>query len=734
MTGNPIWLSRDVLSRSLGSASNRHLSASYNRSPSHEHAAHVFSWFAGPSLKTDRREVISEPTEEKRMYRRRFLSASLALAGSLGGMEEALRPTEAGAEPIGGFPNARRRADADEQGRFQHITPQLGIYRDGVVNVGVIRRNGKVLLIDCGQGSILRAANKLQIGAIDWALFTDHHRDKCSGASRLKDAGVKLAVPAAEARLFRNATKFWRTADNIIDHRYNFRPDLFVLRESVTPNRLIKPEDTFLWEGLEVHAIATPGETNGSLTYIVNLDGKRVAFTGDLIAGPGMVWNFYRLDKALPGMSGGYWGFGGAVPDVLNSLASVLLHEPALLFPSHGVLISDPSGAVDLLRHRLDAVMKNFFTLTTWRISPSHTNSKPWPGVDVPMLKPLPAVNTPPWLHKTKELGTSSYIQADDGSVFLFDCGFPPIANVIDGLIRSGTIKGIDGIWISHYHDDHVTSVNEVRRKHGAKVYAQEQLRDILENPKAYCMPCLFPESIHVDHVVSEGEVVHWKGYKLTGYFFPGQTLYHDGTLIERDGYRTRVFMTGDSFSNWGIDDYCSFNRNFLGRDGDINGYGRCLRLLLELKPDLLMAAHWGPEPVSEEYLRKTLQLLEERRELISPLFPWDDCNFGLDPYWIRTYPYRQKIFRGQMVSLEARIYNHSDRPRSAFAELRTPAGWELGKGGSVVIEPHQEGKIRLTAKASQNPPHHREVIGFAVRFGGQDLGEVCEAIVDYLE
>jgi glyoxylase-like metal-dependent hydrolase (beta-lactamase superfamily II) len=281
-----------------------------------------------------------------------------------------------------------------------------------------------VLLIDCGQGSILGAANKFHMGAIDWVLFTDHHRNKCSGASLLKDAGVKLAVPMAEARLFRDATEFWLSADNIIDHRYNFRPDLFVLRESVIPNRLLNPGDTFLWEGLEIRAIGTPGETDGSLSYIVNLDGKTVAFTGDLIAGPGRVWNFYRLDKSFPGMSGGYWEFGGAVPDVLNSLASVLSHKPALLFPSHGVLINDPSGAVDLLRSRLDAVMKNYFILADWRISPRHRGrSKPWPGVDVPMLKPLPPVSAPPWLHKTKELGTSSYIQADDGSAFLFDCG-----------------------------------------------------------------------------------------------------------------------------------------------------------------------------------------------------------------------------------------------------------------------------------------------------------------------
>lgn len=285
---------------------------------------------------------------------------------------------------------------------------------------------------------------------------------------------------------------------------------------------------------------------------------------------------------------------------------------------------------------------------------------------------------------------------------------------------------------MSHYHDDHVTSVNEVRQKYGAKVYAQKELRDILENPTAYCMPCLLPESIHVDHALSEGERIEWKGYKLTAYYFPGQTLFHDGLLIEHDG--ARIFMTGDSFANWGIDDYCSYNRNFIGKDGETAGYGRCLRLLMDLKPDLLVAAHWGPEPVSEAYLQKTKNILEQREGLFSALFPWDDPNFGLDPHWVRAYPYRQNVFPGQPVTLEARIFNHSDHARPALVQLRAPEGWRVGKSSAIVVPPHTEGSIRLAAVAPAHPPARRQVLGLDVRFGERNLGELTEAIVDYLD
>lgn len=618
--------------------------------------------------------------------------------------------------------------------QFESVTQHVRIYHD-VINVGMLRSHGKTLLIDSGEGSILQAAKKAGISPIDWVLCTHHHRDQCSGAALMKKIGAKIAVPAAEAQFFRNATEFWLHADNILDYRFlDFRPDLFVLRKSVVPDRELRPGDVFQWEGLDVQVVATPGHTDGSVTYIVNIDGQKIAFTGDLIYGPGQLWEFYSLQKRFPGMQGDYWAFGGAVPELLKSLGTVLSCKPSVLVPSHGVVMRNPNEAASLLRNNLDAAMKNYLALAAWRVYERTGDSffkHVKTGYDAPMLVPLPAALLPPWHHQIIET-TSSYIEAEDRSIFLFDCAYEPALQEIDRRVKAGSISGVDGVWISHYHFDHLSSVNEIRRKYGAKVYVQSELRDILENPRAYPMPCLFPESIHVDHPLSEGEVVNWKGYKLTAYYFPGQTIYHDGLLIEHDG--TRVFMSGDSFANWGIDDYCSYNRNFLGKDGEINGYGRCLRLLLKLKPDLLVAAHWGALPISEEHLRKTLKLLEEREALFSSLLPWDNPNFGLDPYWIRAYPYRQSISKGQRVTLEARIYNHSDSPRRASVELRVPVAWrKVSKPDPITIAPHTEGKIRLSAVAPATPSQHREVLGLVVHFGDRNLGEIAEAIVDYL-
>ena len=628
------------------------------------------------------------------------------------------------------YPPANSRYSlAGANARLEPITEHVSIYKDAV-NVGVIRKNGKTLLIDSGDASILRDAKELRLGSVDRVLYTHYHRDQCSGALQLKKAGVRINAPASELQFFDGATQFWLDANNILNDRMNFRPEMMVLRESVTTDRGLLPGEVIDWEGLPIHVVATPGHTDGSLSYVIQVDGKGIVFSGDVIYGAGKIWEFYSLQMGFLGMRADYWGFGGTVPKLLQSATAILSHKPSVLIPSHGEAIHNPKDAIASLQSQLDSVMKNYFSLTAWRISPFHKKENA-AAPAIPMLPPLSPVNLPSWLHKVEGAATSYCIVAEDKSIILFDCGFPPVVEALNRMVASGQISGVDAIWASHYHDDHTTSINVVRQKYGAKVYIQKELQDILENPMAYSMPALFTEGIHIDHVLAEGEVIHWKDYKLTSYYFPGQTLYHDGLLIEHDG--TRVFMSGDSFANWGIDDYCSYNRNFIGKDGEIAGYKRCLKLLLQLKPDLLCAAHWGPKPVSQEYLQKTLDLLEEREKMLTQLLPWDDPNFGLDPYWIRAYPYRQSVFPGQTVTLEARIYNHSDSSREASAELRAPLGWQVENAESATIPAHSEGKIRLTALAPQSPPIRRQILGLAIHFDQYNLGEFAEAIVDYL-
>ena len=77
-----------------------------------------------------------------------------------------------------------------------------------------------------------------------------------------------------------------------------------------------------------------------------------------------------------------------------------------------------------------------------------------------------------------------------------------------------------------------------------------------------------------------------WKNFELTFFYFPGQTLYHDGLLMENKNGEA-IFFTGDSFTPAGIDDYCFQNRNML-HEG--TGYLYCLDVLKKFPTHVLLS------------------------------------------------------------------------------------------------------------------------------------------------
>ncbi len=189
--------------------------------------------------------------------------------------------------------------------RWEPISEHVSLYRD-TVNVGVIRKNGKTLLIDSGDASILREEKSLGLGSVDRVLYTHYHRDQCPGAHQLKKVGAKIDVPASEMRFFNNATEFWLDANSSLYVSMNSRPGMMVLRELVLAERGLLPGEILNWEGIPIRVVATPGHTDGSLSYLVEADGKTIAFSGDLIYGSGKIWGFYSLQKGFPGMRADY--------------------------------------------------------------------------------------------------------------------------------------------------------------------------------------------------------------------------------------------------------------------------------------------------------------------------------------------------------------------------------------------------------------------------------------------
>ncbi len=336
-------------------------------------------------------------------------------------------------------------------------------------------------------------------------------------------------------------------------------------------------------------------------------------------------------------------------------------------------------------------------------------------------------VNPTTWLLKSK-----------DGPAFVVDCGKGMTKELLK-MREKGEITGVDGLWISHYHDDHVDGIEEFRKVFPAcPIIADGHVAEVITDTAAWPpLPCLMSRSVPVDRVTKDGESWTWHEYKLTAYFFPSQTLYHGGLLAEAGD--ARIFFAGDSFTAQGLEDYCPYNRNWLGRGV---GYDRCLELIERLKPTHLLWAHSAkPFLFTPEDVQLIRANLAERERMFGELLPWDHPNYGLDGWWVRCHPYEIHAKAGAEAAFDVVITNHSAASRAAACRAVPPRAWggptvapastaDAEKWPHARIEPKTEGRVRLSLAIPQTARPGRYIIPVDVYYGSRILPQFAVALL----
>jgi hypothetical protein len=291
-------------------------------------------------------------------------------------------------------------------------------------------------------------------------------------------------------------------------------------------------------------------------------------------------------------------------------------------------------------------------------------------------------------------------------------------------------VKRVEGIFITHYHDDHTDFINDAVKEFGCPVYVTKELKEVLENPAAFHIACLTTDPIPNLTIMQDGQKMSWKEFTLTFRYFPGQTLYHDALLFQKTNGEA-IFFIGDSFSPAGVDDYCFQNRNFLHPE---TGYFYCLDILKKL-PDHVLLSNQHIKPLfafSRQQLDHMTSVLQERNTILKELFPWDDVNYGTDDQWISVYPYGQKAMRGKMVECTVKIFNHSDVPKTFVVEPKVPNGFSVTPAiAAVVIAPRTEGEQTFKIKVSKQAPTGVSLLLVNIKFDTWDLHEWSEALIE---
>jgi len=633
----------------------------------------------------------------------------------------------AGASQAGSTPSPKgpARFAFAPRGGLNQISPNLYVLQD-TCNVYVLKNGDRAVLIDFGSGHVLKLLGQIGVTKVDAILHTHHHRDQCQGDARAVAERIPIQVPQHERHLFEDAENFWR--NRRVFHLYYVRNDFFTLTQNVPVAGVLRDYDTFRWGPYELLIYPTPGHTLGSLSLVGKVDGKKVAFSGDLIHSPGKVVNLHELQYQ--------YGSTDGVDFAIFSLTRLREQGPELVCPSHGEPFPNPeAGITDLI-----AKMKGWYESYS-------------PGSAL-TVENKPFAVTPHLVCSHQSTSSFYALISDSGKAMFIDYGaasgnyfngFNTAAPVLERMrfvehtipelkARYG-LKSVDVAMPSHMHDDHLNGFPHLVRHHGAKVWCYENMVDILQKPRGHNLGCILAEPIKVERSFRHGEKFKWEEFEFTVCHSPGHTEYQMAMFADIDG--ARLAFTGDALfpANPGAPYQLRHNlifRNWVENDSHL----KSMRTILDHQPTMIAPGHGKPFLSNKEDLEDLKRRLEKQQAYFQNVIADADCNFGLNPSWVRLYPYQLEARIGSSAPVELRVRNYRGKPMQFEAALVAPAGWKVSPETITLTVPaggDASGGFTLSIPDSWDRAKPRVALAADVMADGQYLGEIAEGVVDIL-
>ncbi|MBP1601734.1 MAG: fold metallo-hydrolase [Acidobacteria bacterium] len=616
-----------------------------------------------------------------------------------------------------------RRSVFSPSAEITRLSDNLYVLED-TCNVYLVRDGNHGLLIDFGSGRILDLLPQLGITRIDWVLHTHHHRDQCQGDFKAAERSIPIAVPAHEKHLFADAENFWR--NRRVFHLYYVRNDFNTITEDIPVAAVLQDYGTFKWGNRDIFVLPTPGHTVGSVTLVVDIDGKRTAFAGDLLHSPGKILNLWDTQVTYGGAEGIDLG--------AYSLARLREQKPALLCPSHGAPMPDPDKAIEQTVDRL---------VEYYKFQTGNNPSLSFRGYAVSPHLIAHHLTTSSFYAILSRSGKAMFIDYGSASGLHF-ASFERATSVSDRIrfvehniedlkTRFG-MQSIDVAMPSHMHDDHLNGFPHLTRRYGTRIWCYENMVDILENPRGMNLGCILGEPIKVSRSFRTGEHFKWEEYDFEVTHSPGHTEYQMALFVTIDG--ARVAFSGDAFfqpsdPTQGVLRHNLIFRNHVESDSHI----KSIRNLIEHEPAVIAPGHGRPFLVSREELLATEQKMRQQERVFGGLIADPDANFGLDPSWCSIYPYQMIIKPGDVATAEIRVRNYRKAPIRMEVALVAPLEWRIEPDvlRFQVPEASMEAQaFRLQVPRDWHPASPRFAIAADVVCDGRYLGQITEAVVEF--
>jgi glyoxylase-like metal-dependent hydrolase (beta-lactamase superfamily II) len=610
------------------------------------------------------------------------------------------------------------------------LVPNLYMWTD-ICNVYVLRDGDKAILIDLGDGSVISHLSEIGVKQVDWVLFTHHHREQCQGYPLLKSVNTKIAAPKAEKSFFEQPASF-RKMKTSLDDPFTVYGASYVRPpvQSIPVDREFSRMDTFTWQGYELSCIETPGNSPGSMSYLLKKEGKWIAFSGDVILDGAKMHNFFDSEWD--------YGFGAGFRALYNSAALLRDFHPVILLPSHGNIILNPETELKTYIGKLfnlERLVLRGYDVLTYSSASQDMVSKP---TDIPFLWQVS-----PHLFKYKGpeyFPNFSLILSENGHALLVDCGLIDTAflgQTLGSMKLKYGLKQIDALIVTHVHGDHFLQAPYIRQKWGTQVWALENMVPVMEHPEKYDLAALIPayhagfDSIHVDRAFKPGETFSWEEYKFIIDWMPGQTEYAlcmNGIIDGR-----KVAFTGDNIFGDPTNTLQSGHEALVARNSAIpeEGYIYAAEYLTRLKPDILIGGHSYVMDKPEAMISRYRTWAYEMRKAFQEISNEADYRDWFDPYRVHAEPYRTEIRQGGTAEFNLVVRNFSENTGKYRIEMHTASGIAAEP---AFLEVNIDGKssrsfpVRLAASADQ--AEGISIVAFDLTVNGKRYGEWFDTLI----
>lgn len=541
--------------------------------------------------------------------------------------------------------------------------PELYQYTD-TCHVYILKHDADALLINLGAGDVIDALPQIDIERVDMILLNNHHRENLQGFSRVDTNTTEVAASTIEAEILQaptNLRKWYPTlADQYSVYGASYaRPP----QKAIRIDQPLEDNAEFTWHGYEVRCLLTPGHSPGEMTYLISKDGKTLAFSGGLMYDGSRFTNWFDSEWD--------YGFAKGIDALSMSVDRLIAEDIDALLPVQGPVIRNAKAQLKNCRQRLDKFRAAYIRgYPVFDKDPDKRDriSKP---TEIPHLNQVT-----PHLYKLNDefQGRNFYIIVSDGGHgLILDCGLFPkdvLEEVILGLRQHRGLKQIDAFWISHMHGDHFLHGPLLREKYGAKSWTLDKIVDRCENPRKYDYSALVSaygdgfDGMPIDKGFADGEVLEWEGYKIQVDWLPGQTEFGCCLWLEIDG--KRIVFTGDNLFGDPRDETQTAHDCVVARNSAILEEGHILgsKYLMDLKPDIVMAAHGYVLPEPAGILQRYHNWSKEMASLFKEMLPEKDYEYLFDPYWVSAYPYRVNLNDGNSQKVTITVRNFRDQPQ----------------------------------------------------------------------